>query len=153
MANQFGKEIIENLNINESLQGIIGYQANLLHLKYEIAQSHYREQSFQKAKEIFAYLALLEPSNKSYWMSLASCQAKLKMSQEALKSYLAASLLDPEDPAPHLCSSYCYLLEGQKTEAISALKSALKLSKNNFKNRAIEKVSSEIQKILEGLKP
>lgn len=140
----YGKKLEESFLNGVPFQKHLGYSDDLLALKFEAGQDYYRNREYSKAKDIFAYLVLLNPYVKKYWHCLAAAQVHLHMDEQALQTYVAAALLDPKDPMSHLCSAYCYLRQGDVAAAESSVHISLQLSQKNPCYKELEQTSLDV---------
>jgi len=145
------KKIIENANQFEQLlskgkilQHLMGFSNELMAEKLQIAGDVYRRQEYEKARDIYAYLALLNPYVLPSWMGLAASQMHLKLYSDAVKSYSMASFVKKDDPAPYYLASYPYLQLDQVEDAIKSLVIASEVSKKDHHYQNIEKQSLEL---------
>ena len=79
----------------------------------------------------FTDLALQHPLDKSYWYELATSHQKKGNYRNAVIAWAFVSLLSSEDPMPHFHAAECLLAQGEKEDALKALKLALELSGHN----------------------
>jgi tetratricopeptide (TPR) repeat protein len=135
------KELAELLQKAETIQPMLRDSNDIMALKFEIGQDYYRDREYDKAKEVFSYLTLVNPYIKKYWHCLAGSQVHLNQDEQALQSYAAAALIDPKDPTPHLCSAYCYLRQGDRAAAESSVTISLRLSQDNSNYKELEQKS------------
>ncbi len=128
----------------ESLQSHLKVSDQELDRLYHEGYVDYKEDRTEKAQEIFHLLTLLNPFAVKHWLALGATEMTLEKWEEALKRLAVASLLEPEDPQPHLHAYYCYQALEDAGEAKVALEKASEL--------AVKWPSREIEKEIETLR-
>jgi type III secretion system low calcium response chaperone LcrH/SycD len=143
-----GIEIQEFLCEGGTFQDVFGFSDDTMKAKYEIAYDHYRRKEYEQAIEGFSYLANLNPYTNKYWQALAAAQIKLKRYSDAINSYLASALIEPNDPNPPLYTAHCYLELNQLNETAEALKQTIRVAARSHVYREIEeKATTWLEKI------
>jgi len=146
---QKGREYMESLEKDGSFQKMMGISEEAMESKFKYGQVCYRKQDFESAKEVFAYLSMLNPYVQKFWMSLGSAQIRLEAFEDAITSYTVASTLNEKDPRPHYCSAFAYVSLGQSDEAEQSLKMAIEIAKRDDAHRELER---QAEKMLSKLK-
>lgn len=101
--------------------GVTGYEMEEL---YKEGHTFYEADQYRDSCTIFKWLVLLNPYQTKYWLGLAASQQLSGFYDKALHSYALATLLDNEDPYPHLHAFECYLALDNLEEALKALECA-----------------------------
>jgi type III secretion system low calcium response chaperone LcrH/SycD len=134
-------KIEELLSNGKLLQEVMGFSNDLMNEKLRIAQQIYQQQDFEKAKNIYAYLVLLNPYKFIYWMGLAATQMHLSLYQEAVMSYSMAVVVNPNDPNPLYFAAYSYLKLGDEENAFKSLSLAVEIAKKDHRYELLERQS------------
>ncbi|MGD0664257.1 MAG: hypothetical protein ABSA17_00815 [Rhabdochlamydiaceae bacterium] len=105
---------------------------------YTDALQEYEMGNYDKAHDLFSLLSIELPTQPEVWSGLAACSQVLKYYPEALMSWSMAALLDEHDPAPHFHAAECLFAQGDKTDALKAVRIALSLPcTEEFLNKAV----------------
>lgn len=83
---------------------------------------------FEQAEQVFQYLCYLNHYDTSGWVALGFCRERLKQLDGALQAYIAAGLLDLENPIPPLRAAECLLQKGELAAAKRSAEMVLKLA-------------------------
>lgn len=114
---------------------------------YASAYHQYHHARYEDASKSFRLLAILDPFTKEHWMGLGASKQLLKKYEEAKQSYAVASLLDFNDPNPHLHAAECYLSQGEINEAMKALKMAKERCSHNENDQSLKKRISVMEEV------
>ena len=140
---KFNKTISEETILNQnilldSLQDFLGISPETYTLFYNAGKSLYDEQSFQKAADVFFFLAYLNYSYYNVWFSLGLAEQNCRCFDAALKAFAMATILNFASPEPFLHGAECCIEMGDPYEADSYLTEAdyriKKSEKNQFFN-------------------
>lgn len=94
---------------------------------YADALQEYDMGRYDKAHDLFSLLSTELPTQPEVWKGLAACSQVQKCYPEALMAWSMAALLDGHDPIPHYHAAECLFAQGDKTEALKAVRIALGL--------------------------
>lgn len=94
---------------------------------YSEAVQEYEAGHYDKAHDLFCHLSTELPMQPEIWKGLASCHQVRKHYPEALMGWSVAALMDSTDPVPHFHAAECLLAQGDRVEAIKAVRTALAL--------------------------
>jgi type III secretion system low calcium response chaperone LcrH/SycD len=133
-----------------TFQDAFGFTDDVMRAKYEIAYDYYQKKEYEQAISAFSYLTNLNPYIHKYWQALAAAQVRCKFWLDAINSYNAAALIEPNDPNPQLYSGHCFLELNQINEAIEAFKATIRIASRNHLYREIEEKAQEwLNKLLQ----
>ena len=93
---------------------------------YKTAYLAYEEGQYSQAADLFAYLIALSPSQYDFWKGFAASEQMNQHYESALRGWVFAALLSPEDPLPHVHAAQCLISLNQKEDAAKAIHLALK---------------------------
>ena len=123
------KEPQEHFQVFDTIQEQMALSDNCLHLIYDRARILLEEaHHVEEALSLFILLTHLNPYVFEYWLGRGICWQKKAQYFEALHSFAMASLLQIDQPLPHLYSSQCYAETSQEKLASDTL--ALGLTKS-----------------------
>lgn len=94
---------------------------------YADALQEYEMGRYDKAHDLFALLSTELPVQPEVWKGLAACSQVQKSYPEALMAWSMAALLDETDPLPHFHAAECLFAQGDKPDALKAVRIALSL--------------------------
>lgn len=94
---------------------------------YSEAVTEYEAGHYDKAHDLFSALSMELPTQPEIWKGLAACNQARNYFREALLSWSMAAFLDNKDPVPHFHAAECLLAQGDRTEALKAIRIALGL--------------------------
>lgn len=87
-----------------------GLSPATLETMYSIAHSMYESNQFQKAREIFQTLTMLDHFEFKYFFGLASSYQMERNYRMAIESYGLCYILQPNDPLIPFHCGYCHLM-------------------------------------------
>ena len=129
------------------------YSSEDLSVLYSVAYALYQGGDYEEAIRVFQRLASHESLSQRNWMGLGACWQMQKDYQEALKAWAMASILNEQDPIPHLHAAECYLALGNKVEgrkAMDACRSYLKAKHSHLLTKLEELEASWTQEAQKG---
>jgi len=130
MANQLpqtAKDEINQILAPIATQGALhGLSPETLETIYSVAYSMYQSSQYEKAREIFQTLTMLDHFEYKYLFGLASCYQMQKSYQQAVETYAHCFLLEPNDPAVPFYSAYCHMMLKQYDAAASGFDAAIR---------------------------
>jgi type III secretion system low calcium response chaperone LcrH/SycD len=88
---------------------------------YGFAYRFYRDGHYDKARDFFRFLVLIQSEDKKHWMGLGGAEQMCENYSPALQAYAFATVLDPTDPMPHFHAAECYARLEQWEQAHKAL--------------------------------
>lgn len=142
------KQIIKNSNKLEellsngkTLQEVLGISKKLMGEKYHAAEEAFQKKDFEKAKDMYSYLVLLNPHKFICWMRLGACQMHLAFYQKAVTSYSMALVVAPKEPYPAYFAAHCYLKLEDKENACKALSLAAAIAHNDDQHENVKALS------------
>ncbi|MCB1110229.1 MAG: SycD/LcrH family type III secretion system chaperone [Chlamydiia bacterium] len=103
------------------------YSSDDLSLLYSVAYTLYQGGDYDDAIPVFERLASHQPFSQKNWVGLAACWQMKKDTQEALKAWAMASIIDDRDPLPHFHAAECYFTLGNEEEGRKAIAACRKL--------------------------
>ena len=107
---------------------------------YATAYELYRNGKYERAKQVFYLLTLLNGVNRKFWMGLGASQQMLKDYRAALGSYSIAAAQNPEDPAVHEYAAECFFALNDLPLAIKTLGSARLVAGKNGDRSLVERL-------------
>lgn len=111
------KEIEAALREGKTVQEALQMSGEQLQSKYVFAHSFADERSHKDAGNIFCYLCVLNPLDEKFWNSLGLCKTWDNHHESALECFTIASLINVEDPNPHLFACFNYVGLGELPDA------------------------------------
>ena len=108
-----------------TMQEIFGLDEKGIHGLYTAAKYIYEQQNYKEAASAFAVLAIISPSQHTFWVGLGNCEYFCHNFEGALLAYSMAARVDPLDPTPHFFSAKCYEATKEIPLAMNALDLAL----------------------------
>lgn len=110
------------------LRGITDDECEAL---YSLGYGLYEKGRYADALSVLAHLVTLNHSEHRYLMALGATAQALRKYDDALRQYMAATLLDPLEPAPVVQSAQCLLEMGQLPAALESLDLAIAMCKSD----------------------
>lgn len=121
------KKALRKIGKNVEAHGMLSpddFNQEDLCLLYSLAVNLYERCEYEESQTIFQRLVLSRPLEKKFWMGLGSSFQMSENYEEALNAWSMASLIDDEDPAPHLHAAECLFSMTQQDQALLALEEA-----------------------------
>lgn len=140
---------VYNLPVYETLQEMFGLTKETYDTMYKIGADFFNEEKMEEACNVFIVLTNLNNFVFEPWLGLGSCWQIKERYPEALQAFSMASLLDFQNPAPHLYSAQVYLQLGSDRLARETLDLALSKMDKDKKiifNSHIEYIKKNIKK-------
>jgi tetratricopeptide (TPR) repeat protein len=131
----------------ERIQDLLGVTENTLSSMYIAAKYLYEHQQYDEAASAFCLLSLLNPSYPALWQGLGNSEYFLGRYQEALIAYNCASLMDSENPLPHILSAKCHMALEHYVAAKAALILAESTHDNSYQDQ-IAKIREDLRRFL-----
>ena len=95
--------------VYNTFQEAFGFSDDTMSTLYDIGLRLFNENNLEKATGVFFLLTKMNTFLFEPWLALGMCHQNQKSYGDALYSYAMASLLDFDNPSPHLCSAECYI--------------------------------------------
>lgn len=132
----------------------LGYDNSRMESIYGQAYRLYNTGKYMDAITLFQHLIVLDSTEVKYYMGLAACCHMLKDYLSAVKVYMYAAAVDPENPIPFFHASDCYLQMRDKASALLMLEMAVKHSKDKpeyqiLKDRALMSIEGLKKEIMQ----
>ncbi len=131
----------ESIHEYKTLQDKFQLTNNTMKRFCEEAHSLFEVERYHDAADSFFVLTLLNPLSYEYWLSLGVCEQKAYNYDSALKAYSMASLLNLEEPVPHLYASQCLYNMNKHALASIAIELANTLTKGNTEHPYKEQIN------------
>lgn len=112
------KKLVEDVTTVRDLKGI---STGEMEAVYSLGFNFYNTGRVKEAETIFKFLVLFDHMNPKYWIGLGAVQQMKREFETAVTSYAFASFLDLSDPKPQYHAAECYLAQGDRENATSAL--------------------------------
>ncbi|MEX1012461.1 MAG: SycD/LcrH family type III secretion system chaperone [Waddliaceae bacterium] len=126
----------------------MNFDADFLEYIYGNGYQLFKSGHFDKAKEIFQLLMMLNPSDPKYCMGLATCARQQKDFDGSIQYFFQTALLDRDNPYPFYFAAECFVEKKDYASGIFALKLAEERVKNNPK---LAPLSKQIAALVENL--
>lgn len=97
----------------------------LAEVHFQIANTNYALEAFEKAISEYRNAILLNPNSSLYYNSLGITHSQLKQYNKALQAFDKALQVSPKYPQPHYNIGLVYLKQGTYQSAIDAFKRAI----------------------------
>lgn len=97
---------------------------NLVQL-YNFGYTMYTNGDYKNAFQVFNILSILFPFDGAVLMAKGVCQQRMKAWELAVENYMAAALVDLQDPLPFFYASECFAELKQPKEAVFMLEKAI----------------------------
>jgi type III secretion system low calcium response chaperone LcrH/SycD len=110
----------------KTLQEIFGISDLVLFCFYKVGHALYAEKAYRDAAQVFFFLTILSPFVKDYWLALGMAEKLSDDYEQALYAFAMASLMNINDPEPHLHATECYILLKNVPLAVAELEMAKK---------------------------
>ena len=116
------EEIINQIFVEKKLpKDALGLSEETLEHLYAQGYRLYNNGNYKAAKDVFKVLNVYNPRESRYAGALGATFHRLKNYRDACEYYLAAAILDPQDPLPFYYMFDCYNQAGMLTEAEGCL--------------------------------
>lgn len=135
---------------NLSFQEFFGISNFIPYCLYTVAYNLHEKELYAAAGNLFFYLTLINPYVKDHWKGLGIAEKKNRRYEAALSAFAMNTLLDLEDPSPHLFSAECYIALKDIENAKHELELAQKLLEDRPKTEW-HLVMNSLQAVIETL--
>lgn len=122
----------------KTFQHILGYSRNTLEKFYAVGVECLEQTEYEKARDIFSLLVLINPGYHNFWVSLILCQQALGNWNAALQACSLAEATDEKDPLPYLYASECYVELNNRLQAIEEVEKAIRYAGEHPEKELIE---------------
>ena len=112
--------IIQNLQQGGTLADLKGITDDQCEALYTLGYGLYERGRYTDALKILGYLVMLNHTEHRYLLALGATAQALGKYEDALKQYMAATLLDPTDPSPVVHSIPCLIELGHFQPALES---------------------------------
>jgi type III secretion system low calcium response chaperone LcrH/SycD len=124
---------------------------------YAQAYRLYNSGKFAESAHLFRLLLVLEPTESKHYIGFAACLHMLKEYELAIKSYITAGIVDPQNPIPYFHASDCFIQMRDQGSALLMLEMAVKRAEGKdeyqvLKDRALLTIDSLKKEVFEGVK-
>ncbi len=124
IPDEFKSQLNELLTPAVTFGELKGLKPETLETMYSVAHTLYESNQYQKAREIFQTLTLLNHFEYKYFFGLASCLQMEKNYERAAHTFGLCYMLEPEEPAVPFHSAYCHMMLGDYKAAKSGFYAA-----------------------------
>lgn len=125
-------EILDQMDLNsefkENFKTIFKLSDPVMESILKIGSAEFNQELYQESLSIFALLTTLDSGNAVYWMEFGIAAQKFQNYDLALRSYEAASGIDPSLIGAKLFAVECYLQKEQPDQAKQALQEAKQIA-------------------------
>jgi type III secretion system low calcium response chaperone LcrH/SycD len=142
-------KLYKRLGDGEPLGSILGRPAISTEALYTYAYNCYTQAKYDDGLRAFGLLMAYNHLDRRFYSGFAACLHMQKRYEEALKYYGAASLLDPDDPAPVLHMAECWLALSRIEECRTALLRLRECIKGMDRHAALDRRIGGILALLE----
>ena len=112
--------VVETLKDGGTFAQMKGVTDDECEALYSLGYGMYEEGRYTDALKVLSYLVTLNHTEHRYLMALGATAQALGKHEDALKQYMAATLLDPLEPAPVYQSAHCLMEMGQYGAAVES---------------------------------
>ena len=106
---------------------IKGYTKGHVEKLFCHAYKIFGEEKFQEALPFFRTMIIFNHLDMRGWIGIAGCYQSLKNYKEAIKYYLLATEVDPQNPMPFFLSYICYMGVQDYPKAMNVLERSILL--------------------------
>lgn len=121
----------------------MGFSDSYLEMIYAYAYNLFQAGQYKKASEAYRVLIFLNAKEAKFYQALAACLHREKEYLEAASYYIAATVINKEDPMPFYHAHDCFLKSNNVPGAILMLKMMLKTIGDNKKYELFKKQAEE----------
>ncbi|OZI39911.1 CesD/SycD/LcrH family type III secretion system chaperone [Bordetella genomosp. 5] len=122
-------QIVAQLAAGGSLGQLSGITADECEALYSLGYGLYEKGRYPDALKVLSYLVALNHTEHRYLVALGATAQALGKHADALQQYMAATLLDPLEPAPVFYAAQCLTDMGQLDAALQSCDLALAMCK------------------------
>ena len=108
-----------NLNSDDTMTPLVSEEA--IKGLYVQAYQHYEGGKYEDAVHFFRFLTTVEMTKKRNWMGLGASLQMVTDFDKAIEAFAFATLLDENDPYPHIYAAECLFSLGKMSEGSEAL--------------------------------
>ena len=133
----------------KSLQEKFKNSNRTIEIAYSLAKKLYEEGEHSKATSIFFILLLLKPKNYKIALALGVSEQKQNNYENAIEAYSVATILNINDPMPHIYASQCFYCCKKYYRAKLAINLAIKTAEQNkYDFKFIEKIKNLLDTLI-----
>lgn len=125
-----GENLFFSLAQNQGLSDAFQISKETLEILYQMGVELYEQQRYADSASLFFVLISLNPFYVSFWVSLGMALKKQEKWTESLGAFASATILDPDDPLPRLCSIECHTKMNNISNALSELDQVKKIAEH-----------------------
>jgi len=114
-----------HVDTTPTLQEVLGVASHDAQRYYEAACRLLQKKRYSEAADAFFFLTMLDPTSFCYWLNLGLAEQMQERYVEALDSLGMATLLNMDDPTPHVYAAECYIASNKLSQAIDSLRLAM----------------------------
>lgn len=117
---------------------------------YAIGKTFLQEKKFEEAKAVFFFLHDLEPNVLDYWYGEAMSQEGLSLYPDAIDTYCAALLIQPDNPETYFHVARCFVHINRYDSCINMLKMCTQYASEPQQEKdytSLMKKAEELQKL------
>ena len=122
-------QIVAQLASGGSLGQLNGVTADECEALYSLGYGLYEKGRYADALKVLSYLVALNHTEHRYLVALGATAQALGKHADALQQYMAATMLDPLEPAPVFYAAQCLNDMGQLDAALQSCDLALAMCK------------------------
>jgi type III secretion system low calcium response chaperone LcrH/SycD len=104
---------------------------------YSQGCAFFRQNKYEKAADVFSFLALYRPLEPRYMSANAMCQKLLKRFDIAVQLFTTVMSLDPGNPKPVMHAAECFLALGEEKVAIESLELVIAMAGDHAEHAAL----------------
>ena len=123
--------VVETLKEGGTYAQLKGITADECEALYSMGYGMYEEGRYTDALKVLSYLVALNHTEHRYLTALGATAQALGKYEDALQQYMAATLLDPLEPAPVYHSAQCLMEMRQYSAALESCNLAISMCKAN----------------------
>ena len=137
------------LNSGITLAQARGIEPDTIEAMYNVAYSLYQSRDFEKARQIFHTLVMLNHYEFRFYFGLASTYQMLKEYNKAVQIYGIAHMFKGDDPSVPFHSAYCHSKLGNFDAARSGYSYAANLAEGKPQFASLKDQAAKLEKIME----
>lgn len=139
LANIEFAEVLEKMAYGETYQDMLQISNEEMQSYYSVAIEYFKNHQYAEAADCFLFLCALNPLKSNLWLRLGNAEHSLQHDEDALEAYAMATLLDANDPFPHLYAAEIYQRQNKTHESEECLNICITLIDQEPKFESLRK--------------
>jgi tetratricopeptide (TPR) repeat protein len=140
--------VLENLGNGNTYQEMLRIPDSVMEDFYAVAINYFDAKQYAEAADSLLFLCALNPLYSNLWLKLGNAEYALNHPENALEAYSLASLIDPNDPFPHIYTALVFQNQNKKFECQECLNISLHLIDEQPQFESMRSVAMQIRRDL-----